>query len=157
MVATPEFILALRAQVGTAALPLVGVTVVVVRDGQLLLGRRADDGALAPVMGIVEPGEEPADTAVREAAEEAGVQVQIERLAWVHQTPRLTYPNGDIADFLDLTFRCSWVAGVPRPVDGELTEVGWYLPDALSEVSAEHRGRIDVALQEGPTRFDGGR
>ena len=72
----PDFILELRELVGTRPLPLVGVTAVVIRDHQVLLGRRSDNGALTPVTGIVDPGEEPADAAVREALEEAGVVVR---------------------------------------------------------------------------------
>ena len=47
--------------VGTTPLPLVGVSAVVIRDHEILLGRRSDSGALTPVTGIVDPGEEPAD------------------------------------------------------------------------------------------------
>ena len=40
---------------------LPGVTAVVIRDRQVLLVKRADNQAWTPVMGIVEPGENPAD------------------------------------------------------------------------------------------------
>src|SRR5687768_10287632 len=123
---TPDFVLELRRKIGTDPLPLAGVTAVVFRDDKVLLGRRSDNGALTPVTGIVDPGEEPADAAVRETLEEAGVVCRAERLAWVHQIPRVTYENGDQSDYLDLTFRCAWVSGDPYPVDGEMTEVGWY-------------------------------
>jgi len=72
----PDFVLELRRHVGTAPLPLVGVTAVILRDGEVLLGRRTDNGALTPITGIVDPGEEPADAAVREALEEAGVRLR---------------------------------------------------------------------------------
>jgi 8-oxo-dGTP pyrophosphatase MutT (NUDIX family) len=132
---------------------------VVVRDARVLLGRRSDNGHLTPVTGIVDPGEEPADAAVRETLEEAGVVCRVERLAWVHQIPRVTYDNGDQSDYLDLAFRCAWVSGEPYPADGEMTEVGWYELAALpAEVSAEMRRRIEVAVQdEVPARFEGGR
>ncbi|MEV4688074.1 NUDIX hydrolase [Microbacterium sp. LWH3-1.2] len=156
---TPDFVLELREKIGTHPLPLVGVTAVVVRDARVLLGRRSDNGHLTPVTGIVDPGEEPADAAVRETLEEAGVVCRVERLAWVHQIPRITYDNGDQSDYLDLAFRCAWVSGEPYPADGEMTEVGWYELAALpAEVSAEMRRRIEVALQnEVPARFEGGR
>ncbi len=41
--ATPDFVLSLREHIGHAPLPLVGVTAVIVRDGEVLLGRRADN------------------------------------------------------------------------------------------------------------------
>src|SRR5215207_432554 len=139
---TPDFILDLRRLVGTRPLPLVGVTAVIVRDEQVLLGRRSDTGALTPITGIVDPGEEPATAAAREALEEAGVVIRVDRLAWVHQIARVTYPNGDQSDYLDLTFRCTWVEGVPFPVDGEMTEVGWHPLDQLGELDDDMRQRI---------------
>ena len=59
--ATPDFVLDLRRHIGTRPLPLVGVTAVIFRDEKVLLGRRSDNGALTPITGIVDPGEEPAD------------------------------------------------------------------------------------------------
>ncbi len=155
--ATPDFILELRRMVGTHPLMLSGVTAVIVRDGAVLLGRRSDNGALTPVTGIVDPHEEPADAARREALEEAGVVIRVDRLAWVHQIPRVVYANGDQSDYLDLTFRCTWLSGEPYPADGEMTEVGWYPLEDLPDVGDEMRARIAAALEDGPTRFAGGR
>ena len=135
------------------------MTAVVIRGSDVLLGRRSDNGALTPVTGIVDPGEEPADAAVREALEEAGVVVRADRLTWVHQIPRVTYDNGDQSDYLDLTFRCEWASGDPVPVDGEMTEVGWH---PLAELAAagvddDMRARIASALDErGEARFEQG-
>ena len=151
---TPDFILDLRRFVGTRPLPLVGVTAVIVRGEDVLLGRRSDNGALTPVTGIVDPGEEPAVAAAREALEEAGVVIRVDRLAWVHQIPRITYGNGDQSDYLDLTFRCTWLDGEPFPVDGEMTQVGWFARDELRELDDDMRQRIRFALPErGETVF----
>ena len=87
----PDFIVDLRRYVGHMPLPLAGVTAVIVRGDEMLLGRRSDNGALTPVTGIVDPGEEPADAACREAHEEAGVVIRVDRLVWVHQIARVTY------------------------------------------------------------------
>ena len=156
---TPDFILELRDMVGTHPLPLVGVTAVVVHDGRVLLGRRSDNGHLTPITGIVDPGEEPADAAVRETLEEAGVVCRVDRLAWVHQIPRVRYENGDQSDYLDLTFRCTWVSGEPHPADGEMTEVGWFDLAALpADVGSDMRRRIESALSDDASaRFEGGR
>lgn len=153
---TPDFVLELRSFVGTRPIPLVGVTAVIERDGRILMGRRSDNGALTPITGIVDPGEEPADAACREALEEAGVVVRATRLAWVHQIPRVTYENGDQTDYLDLTFRCEWVSGEPYPADGEMTDLGWHPADALVDVSDEMRRRIAAALADGDARFEQG-
>lgn len=156
--ATPDFVLDLREKIGTAPLPLVGVTAVVFRDEKVLLGKRADNGSWQPVSGIVDPGEEPADAAVRECLEEAGVVVRAERLALVHQVPRIVYANGDQVDYLDLVFRCSWVSGDPHPAAGELTEVGFYDLGQMTDVAPEHVRKIALAVAEDdPATFRGGR
>ena len=156
--ATPDFVLDLREKIGTAPLPLVGVTAVVFRDEKVLLGKRADNGSWQPVSGIVDPGEEPADAAVRECLEEAGVLGRAERLALVHQIPRIIYANGDQVDYLDLVFRCSWVSGDPHPADGELTEVGFYDLGQMTDVAPEHVRKIALAVAEDdPATFRGGR
>ena len=67
---TPEYILSLREKIGHDLLWLPGATAVVLHEGRILLGRRSDNGNWAPITGIVDPGEEPAATAVRECLEE---------------------------------------------------------------------------------------
>lgn len=154
---TPDFVLSLRERIGHAPLPLVGVTAVVFRGEHVLLGRRADNGTWRCVSGIVDPGEEPADAAVRECLEEADVRARATRLVLVEQIPRNVYANGDQVDYLGLVFRCEWVSGEPRPADGELTEVGWFGPGELDRVEASHRREIELATAEqGPASFHGG-
>ncbi len=156
--ATPEFVLSLRERIGHDPLPLVGVTAVVFKDEKLLIGRRADNGAWQCVSGIVDPGEEPADAAVRECLEEAGVIVKATRLAFVHTVPRITYANGDQVDYLDLVFRCDWISGEPHPADGELTDVGWYGLGELVELDQSDVRKIALAVAEDdPASFLGGR
>lgn len=156
---TPDFVLELRRAIGHAPLWLMGTTAVVVRDGSVLLGRRSDNGALTPITGIIDPREEPADAAVREALEEAGVVIRADRLAWIHVIPRITYDNGDQTDYLDFTFCCTWISGEPRPVDGEMTDLTWTPIDALDtlpDLDADMRERIRRALADGPADFVGG-
>ena len=54
---------------------------------QILLVRRADSGAWTPVCGIVEPGERPDHTIVRESLEEAQVHVVV-CLLYTSPSPR---------------------------------------------------------------------
>jgi 8-oxo-dGTP pyrophosphatase MutT (NUDIX family) len=156
----PDFIVELRRHVGNAPLALAGVTAVVVRGDEILLGHRSDNGALTPVTGIVDPGEEPADAACREALEEAGVVIRADRLVFVHQIPRITSDNGDQSDYLDLTFRCSWIGGEPYPADGEMTSVGWYRlePATWERLDDDMRRRVALAVADDPAAvFEGGR
>lgn len=148
--ATPDFVLALRARIGHDLLWLPGVTAVVVRDHEVLLVRRADDCQWTPVTGIVDPGEEPAVAAAREVLEEAGVVAEPVRLASIGVTDEITYPNGDRSRYLDLTFRFRYVSGEPHPADGENTDAAWVDLDALPEMSLHMRARLAAALSDEP-------
>ena len=155
---TPDFVLDLREKIGHDLLWLSGVSAVVVRPGadgdEVLLVKRADNGAWTPVTGIIDPGEEPAVAGAREVLEEAEVVAVAERLAWVHTLAPMTYPNGDRSQYLDLTFRFRWVSGKPGPGDGENTDARWFPVSALPEMSAEMRARVAHALApETATRF----
>lgn len=151
---TPEFVLALREKIGTTPLWLCGVTAVVVKDEELLLVRRSDNGAWTPVTGIVDPGEHPAVAAAREVHEEAAVEAECTRLARVGVTETVTYDNGDQTQYVDLTFRLTWRSGTPHPADGENSEARWFSPDALPPMSEDMAARIAAALPErGETVF----
>ncbi|OUE24980.1 NUDIX hydrolase [Clavibacter michiganensis] len=150
----PDFVASLRERIGTAPLWLSGVTAVILDGTRVLLVRRGDTGAWAPVSGILEPGEEPAVGAWREAEEETGVIVEVERLVAVGTTGEITYPNGDRASYLDLTFRCRYVSGEARVNDDESLEVAWWPVDALPEMPGDFLRRIRDALDDEPeTRF----
>ena len=130
----PEFVLRLREQVGTGLLWLPGVSAVVLDEqNRVLLGRRADNGRWAVVSGILEPGEEPAPAAAREALEETGVEVEVLALTAVSVGEPVAYPNGDRAQYLDLCFWCRPVGGEAHVADDESTAVGWFAVDALPE------------------------
>lgn len=148
----PEFVSALRRHVGTELLWLSGVSAVVLDEqGRILLGRRADTGRWAIPSGILEPGEQPAPAIVREVLEETGVHAEVEVLASVFTGEQVDYPNGDQAQYLDLTFRCRAVGGTAAVGDDESLEVGWFPADDLPEPLTESsRHRIDDALGYDP-------
>lgn len=150
----PEFIVELRRFVGNHPLFLAGCSAVVLRerDGrtEVLLVRRADTGAWTPVTGIVDPGEETHHTAVREVAEEACVTAEVERLVWVGLTDRVVYPNGDVTQYIDHTFRCRWVSGEPAVGDDENTDARFFPVEQLPPMPDWHRARVECALANEP-------
>ena len=150
----PDFVRDLRRHVGTAQLWLPGVTAVVRRGTELLLVRRADTGVWAPVTGIVDPGEDPGVAARREVLEETGVEVTVDRLAWVQALSTITHVNGDRAAYLDHTFSCTYVAGNAHVGDDESTDVRWFPADDLPAVGPSLAARIECVLADEPfTRF----
>lgn len=153
--ATPEFIRTLRASAGHQLLWLPGVTAVVFdEDGRVLLNRRADTGGWSVLGGIPDPGEQPAECAVREVFEETAVRCVVERVVLVQALEPVTYPNGDICQFMDITFRCRAVGGGARVNDDESLEVAWFAVDDLPELPEFARTRIKQARAEDPTWFE---
>lgn len=149
----PAFVAELRRHVGHAPLWLSGATAVVLREDdhhatQVLLVRRSDTGGYAPISGIVDPREHPADTLVREAYEEARVRIAVDRLVAVRVVPDVVYPNGDVTSYLDHTYRCTWLSGDPHVGDDEATEVGWWPVTDLPPMAGEQRRPIDIVLDD---------
>ena len=141
------YIKSLRDVVGHRRLLLPGVTAVVFDDaGRLLLGQRSDNGNWALIAGVMDPGEQPAEAAVREVYEETAVHVVPERVTSVLTQPPNTYPNGDQTEFVDITFRCRAVGGEARVNDDESLEVAWFAPTELPELDDYARYRLEVAL-----------
>lgn len=111
---------------------VVGVAIVV--DGRVLTARRTRPAALAGGWelpgGKVEPGEDPARTAVREVAEELGCTVEV--TGWLTASSRI-----DERHVLRVAL-ARLVAGEPEPTEhdrvcwlgaGELEQVDWLAPD----------------------------
>ncbi len=146
--AISPYLAALRARVGHDLLLLPAASGVV-RDpgGRILLGLRSDDGTWGLPGGMIDPGEQPADAVVREIFEETGVIVEIDRIGGVGSR-RIVYPNGDVCEYLSVWFRCRAVGGRARVNDDESTEVAWFDPDDLPDLSAGIRLRIDTTLAE---------
>lgn len=150
----PDFVRELRRHIGTTELWLPGITAVVRRRHDVLLVQRSDTGEWAPVTGIVDPGEDPGVAARREVLEETGVQVRVDRLAWVQALPTITHVNGDIATYLDHTFACTWITGEPRVGDDESVAVRWCAVDHLPPMRSRFAERVACVLEDDPvTRF----
>lgn len=152
---TPDYIRDIRALAGHQLLFLPGVSAVVFDDrGRVLLGRRADTGLWSVVGGICEPGEQPARTAEREVYEETAVRCVADRVVLVQALPGpVTYPNGDICQYMDITFRCRAVGGEARVNDEESLDVGWFALDALPDLQEFALFRIKQAMTDGPAWF----
>ncbi|WP_459736357.1 NUDIX hydrolase [Streptomyces sp. E-15] len=153
--AIPDFLRTLRVSAGQQLLWLPGVTAIVFDDeGRVLLGRRSDTRKWSVIGGIPEPGEQPAACAVREVHEETAVHCVVERVVLVQALEPVTYPNGDICQYMDITLRCRAVGGEARVNDDESLEVGWFRVDALPELHEFALSRIKQAMSDAPTWFD---
>ncbi|MEV8552169.1 NUDIX domain-containing protein [Streptomyces glaucescens] len=153
--AIPDFLRTLRASAGHQLLWLPGVTAIVFDDaGRVLLNRRTDTRKWSVLGGIPDPGEQPAACAVREVHEETAVRCVPERVVLVQALEPVTYDNGDVCQYMDITIRCRAVGGEARVNDDESLEVGWFEVDALPDLSEFSLMRIKQALSDAPTWFD---
>ncbi|HZF86997.1 NUDIX domain-containing protein [Streptomyces sp.] len=153
--AIPDFIRTLRASAGHQLLWLPGVTAIVFDDeGRVLLNRRVDTRKWSVLGGIPDPGEQPAACAVREVHEETGVRCVPERVVLVQALEPVTYENGDVCQYMDITLRCRAVGGEARVNDDESLEVGWFEVDALPDLNEFGLLRIKQALSDAPTWFE---
>ncbi|OIV37959.1 hypothetical protein BIV57_08220 [Mangrovactinospora gilvigrisea] len=146
--ATPDYILDLRADIGSKLLPVLGASAVVLdAEGRVLLGQRADNGNWALPGGLLDPGEEPAAGAAREVLEETGVEIDVEYLSSMRVGRPYRFANGDEIVATTLVFRARAVGGKACVNDEESLAVDWYAPDALPEsVPVNHRFAIERAL-----------
>lgn len=129
---------ALRAAVGSQVLLLPSVTVLPRDDsGRLLLVRHVDGDAWGTIGGAVELDERPRDAAVREAKEEAGVDLELTRVIDAVGGPafRVVYANGDPAAYVAIVYEAIVVGGTARPDGVETCEVGWFAPTELHSVA----------------------
>lgn len=131
-----DYLRSLREKVGTAPVMITAVTALVFDDnGRVLLHRARDDGRWHTVGGSIDPNEEPADAAAREALEETGLQIEPLRVVGVYCDPPVTYPNGDVVLYTSIAFACRVVAGTLHVADDESLEIRFFdvteLPESL--------------------------
>ena len=133
-----EYIQMLREKIGHERLMLAGCTVIVYRDGKILLNRRADNGQwMGTSGGYIEMGETPEKAASRELLEETGLIANHLELACVHGGDKFyhTYANGDKVAIIDICYICEDFGGEINPALDEVTELRWFdmddLPDNL--------------------------
>lgn len=113
----------------TAVVPSVFVAVRGPLD-QLLLVRRCDSGSWELPGGRVDVGEDAVTAAVRETAEESGVQVRITGLVGLYTDPGhvVRAVDGSVRQQFVVVFRARSVGGVPAGDGRETCEAVWVAP-----------------------------
>ncbi|MDP3177148.1 MAG: NAD(+) diphosphatase [Spirochaetaceae bacterium] len=115
---------------GRAHFPRISPAVIVLvrKEGKVLLARNArfPAGRFGLIAGFVEIGETLEEAAVREAREEAGIEIGNLRYRKSQSWP---FP-----DSLMLAFTADWLSGEARPDGREIVELRWCGPDDLSGI-----------------------
>lgn len=94
--------------------------------GRLLTIRRTDSGLHALPGGRHELGESMTGTAIRETAEETGVEIEVVGLIGIYSNPRhvVEFSDGEVRQEFSICFRARSLRGEPRSSD-ESSEVRW--------------------------------
>jgi 8-oxo-dGTP diphosphatase len=115
--------------------------------GALLLVRRCDSGAWELPGGRVDVGETAVEAAVRETAEEAGVQVVVTEFAGLFTDPGhvVRSTGGEVRQQFALLFRARAVGGVPRGDQRETSAAAWVPVADLPGLPIEPPVRLWIA------------
>jgi ADP-ribose pyrophosphatase YjhB (NUDIX family) len=124
--------------------------VVVNENDEILLIRRSDNGNWALPGGGMDLGESLPNTAIRETAEETGIDVEITGLVGIFTDPRhviLYTSNGEVRQEFSVVFTARPVGGTPMP-SVETTEVRWVPVREIDSLAMDRsmRMRLDHFL-----------
>lgn len=134
------YIREVRELVGPRVLCLPAVTALVLdQDARILLVQNMGSELWTLPGGMIEPGESPATTLVREMHEELNVTVFPESLIGVFGGPEffITYPNGDQVSYITSVFRCSIFSGVAKADNVELQRIKFMTAATIAELGVE--------------------
>jgi 8-oxo-dGTP diphosphatase len=117
--------------------PYLAVSAAIVRDGRLLVVRRAKQPAQAVYTfpgGVVEAGETLLEALAREIAEEISLTIAPLGLAGHREFIVRDDASRVARHFVILAFAARWIAGEPLPSD-EIAEARWVEPDELDALA----------------------
>jgi 8-oxo-dGTP diphosphatase len=116
--------------------PILAVSAAIIRDGHVLIVRRARGPALGVYTlpgGVVETGESLAEALRREILEETGLTVEPIALAGHREIISRNAEGRVERHFVVLCFASRWIAGEPV-LNEELSDARWLRPSALSDL-----------------------
>jgi ADP-ribose pyrophosphatase YjhB (NUDIX family) len=138
----------LRQEVGHDLVLMPGAAVAAQReDGQILFGRRSDNGVWALPGGGAEVGGSFAQTAIDELREETGLVADPADLipaACFSDAARHTlhYPNGDLAHYFSMCFLVRRWEGEPRADGEEMLDLRFADPTDLPQPFEDSTARV---------------
>jgi 8-oxo-dGTP pyrophosphatase MutT (NUDIX family) len=148
---TPDesYLWSLRRAVGSERIILMSAGAVIQdASSRILLGLRADSHTWGLPAGLMELGETPAGTVLREAYEELQLHLRPTQLVGVFTGSASfhTYADGNQIQLATALFRAEIEAGVPMPDGVETLAAGWFDPGSLPPMPAWHLRLLQVAL-----------
>ena len=126
----------------------VGAGVAVLKDAEVLLIRRGDNGLWDVPGGGLESGETPEAAARRELSEETGLSAGVLRPLAMFQHPHI-YPDGNLVEWETHVFTAEYADGEAQAGDDAL-EIRWWPLNALPYAVSDATARYFAALRQPP-------
>ena len=151
-----DYLKGIRRHVGNDLVLVPSVTVLLWDDdGRLMLMREAQTMRWQTIGGTVDPDESPWDAARREAQEETGMTVRLQRLRAAVGGPgyRVHYPNGDLCSYVASVFDAVVESGSPATDDDEVHELRWFDVGEIHQLDLDtlnHHLLHDVGVIDAP-------
>ena len=115
--------------------PKVDIRAVVLKEGKVLLVRERSDGRWSLPGGFADINYSPAEVAEKEVAEEAGLEVKVNRLLAIVDTDRHNFPPLEF-HFYKFIILCDLIGGELHSSE-ETEEAAFFDPDNLPELSVQ--------------------
>ena len=126
-----SYLKTLRKFVGTEEVIINCAAAWVENERGVLLERRGDDGNWGLIGGVMDLGESPKDTVLREFKEETGIDARLGELIGVYTRYRHVYPSGDRAQLVVFFFECLINPDHDIVVSDESLEIRYFERESL--------------------------
>ena len=141
-----DYLANLRSRIGNDLILMPGVNAIVFNDAGEVLLQHAHDGRWYTPGGAMDPHEQPADACAREVLEESGLVVEPQRLVGIFTEAPVTYPNGDVVQYVAIAFACRVTGGTLKVADEESLDMRFFPIDRLPPLREDQRERLQQAM-----------
>lgn len=150
-----DYVREIRAKIGHMPMLNPVVTLIIYKDGKILLQKREDTETWAIHGGGIEPGEKYIEALEREIKEELNIRPIDSKLFGIYSGKELfnRYPSGDEVYVLNHVFICKDYEGKINFNDGEVKDLKWFdindLPDNIFKINRPIIKDIKKYLESG--------
>lgn len=151
-----DYVTELRSKIGHMAVFNPVVTLVIYKDGKVLLQKRTDNGTWAIHGGAIEPGEKYIDALYREIKEELNIEPINPQLMGIFSGEELYHvyeKSKDAVYALNHVFICENYNGEIEFTDGEVGELKWFdidnLPDNVFKINKPILSSVKEFIESG--------